>query len=115
MSRSVWPGYAIGAGVVLAISLGIALVVYGTGLMPFIPIYLLVWIFGPLGAYTLAYGLMGRGERFYYSLWGIAMLFIALLAPAVVLGWPLLALLGILILLVVLLFAAIRLTGWRGR
>ena len=115
MSRSVWPGYAVGAGVVLAISLGVALVVYGIGLMPFIPIYLLVWIFGPLGAYTLAYGLVGRGERFYYSLWGIAMLFIAILAPATMLGWPLLALLGILILLVVLLSIAIRLTRWRGR
>ena len=100
---------------VLAISLGIALVVYGTGLMAFRPIHLLAWIFGPLGAYTLAYGLIGRGERLYYSLWGIAMLFIALLAPATMLGWPLLALLGILILLVVLLFIAIRLTGWRGR
>ena len=106
MSRLAWPGYAVGSGILIA---------YGLGLLAFKLIHVLVWLFGPWGFYTLIYGLAKRGERAYYVLWGIIMIFLALLAPAHQLKWPLLPIIGILILLVAMLAAVAYLAGRRGR
>ncbi|RLI11098.1 hypothetical protein DRO33_04670 [Candidatus Bathyarchaeota archaeon] len=114
MSKLVWPSYAVGAGAVLAVSLGAALVAYGLGLLTFKAIHLLAWFFGPLGIYTLAYGLVKAGEKVYYIFWGLIMIFLALLTPAHLLGWPLLPFAGILILLIASLAVIAYLAGRRS-
>jgi len=65
--------YGVGALAALALSIGLAAVVYGGGLISFDPYNLPAWFFGPLGAYTLVYAFLGSGDTFYYLVWGSVM------------------------------------------
>lgn len=97
--------YGVGALAVLASSTGLALMIYGSGLLEFDIINVPSWIFGPFGAYTLIYGIVSRRDPFYYSLWGVLMLAVALafalhavVNPAIVAGVALIviAILGLM-------------------
>lgn len=70
--------YGVGGLVVLASSIGLALIIYGGGILKLDVLNIPSWIFGPFGAYTLIYGVISRKESFYYLLWGMVMLAIAL-------------------------------------
>lgn len=72
--------YGVGAIAVLAISIGVAAIVYGLGLLA-LDIYTLpAWIFGPLGVYTVIYSLMAGSESTYYLVWGTVMVAVALVS-----------------------------------
>jgi hypothetical protein len=70
--------FGVGAIAVLAISLAVALVIYGLGLVSFNIMNLLGWIFGPLGVYTVAYAFMTKAQSTYYLVWGTIMVAIAI-------------------------------------
>jgi hypothetical protein len=70
--------YSIGAIAVLAISLALALIMYGLALIPYDFFNLLAWIFGPWGVYTVAFSLMARRESTYYLVWGAIMVAVAI-------------------------------------
>lgn len=84
--------YGVGALSVIVASLGTAAIVYSIVLR--FDIYSLsTWIFGPLGAYTLAYSVITRRNSLYYLVWGSIMVVIALaselcavVSPFVMLG-----------------------------
>lgn len=109
-----WPSYGVGALAAVGISLGVALIVYSLGLLPFDWIHLVAWFFGPLGAWTLAYAFVRRQELVYYAFWGIIMLAVALAVPLWLLGVPLPALAGTVILIIVVLGLAAYLSGRGG-
>lgn len=76
--------YGVGAFIILAISIGLAIIIYAGGIQPFnfsdIPSWLLgplgicTFIFGPLGAYTVIYSAVARQESTYYLVWGTIIL-----------------------------------------
>jgi len=80
--------YGVGALVILAISIGLAIIVYAGGIQPFnlpdIPSWLLgplgicTFIFGPLGAYTLIYSIVAGKESTYYLVWGTILVALAI-------------------------------------
>jgi hypothetical protein len=70
--------YSIGAIAVLAISLALALIMYGLALIPYDFFNLLAWIFGPWGVYTVAYSMMAGRESTYYLIWGAIMVAVAI-------------------------------------
>jgi hypothetical protein len=82
--------YGVGALVILAISIGLAIIVYAGGIQPFtlsdIPSWLLgplgicTFIFGPLGIYTVIYSAVARKESTYYLVWGTIILAIAVVS-----------------------------------
>jgi len=85
--------YGAGALVVLVVSIGVAAIVYSLPILPFNIFNLPVWIFGPLGIYTLAYAIIARKDSTYYSVWGSIMFAVALVSafynvvnPFVILG-----------------------------
>lgn len=85
--------YGAGALVVLASSIGLALIIYGSGILEFDALSIPSWIFGPLGAYTLIYGIASRRSSLYYSIWGMLMLAVSLtfalyavVNPAIIVG-----------------------------
>ena len=85
--------YGAGALVVLVVSIGVAAIVYSLPILPFNIFNLPVWIFGPLGIYTLAYAIIARKDSTYYLVWGSIMFAIALvsalytvISPFVILG-----------------------------
>ncbi|HVO85639.1 MAG TPA: hypothetical protein VMT06_00785 [Candidatus Eisenbacteria bacterium] len=71
--------YGAGAIAVLAISLGVALIIYGLGLVAFDFLNLLGWIFGPLGVYTVVYSFMTKSQSTYYLVWGTIMVAVAII------------------------------------
>lgn len=90
--------YGVGALAILALSIGLALIIYGCGILEFDILNVPSWIFGPFGVYTLIYGITSRRESLYYSLWGMLMLAIALvfalytiINPAIIIGATLIA------------------------
>ncbi|MEM2080838.1 MAG: hypothetical protein QXP44_01030 [Candidatus Bathyarchaeia archaeon] len=72
--------YGVGALVVLVASLGLAAVVYGLPLLEFNWLNLPAWIFGPVGAYTLAYAVIAGKDATYYLVWGSIMFAVALIS-----------------------------------
>ena len=72
--------YGAGALVVLVVSIGVAAIVYSLPILPFNIFNLPVWIFGPLGIYTLAYAIIARKDSTYYSVWGSIMFAVALVS-----------------------------------
>ena len=90
--------YNIGASICLLISVGSAAIAYGGGFIPFVPLNLPAWIFGPLGVYTIIFAFT-CAERYSYLSWGSILLSIAVAStvfnvinPFVVLGILLIAL-----------------------
>src|SRR5512136_1222876 len=69
--------YSVGASAVVAISIGLAAIIYGLNLASFNLYVLPAWILGPLGAYTAIYSLAAGRESTYYLVWGIVMLAMA--------------------------------------
>jgi hypothetical protein len=72
--------YGVGALAILAVSVGVAAVVYGLGLLPFDLYILPAWILGPLGVYTAVYSLAAGSESTYYVVWGTVMVALALIS-----------------------------------
>jgi len=72
--------YGIGATAVVAISVGLAAIIYGLSLLAFDLYVLPAWILGPLGVYTAIYSLAAGRESTYYLVWGIVMLAVAFIA-----------------------------------
>jgi hypothetical protein len=68
--------YGVGALAILAVSIGLAAILYSTGTIPFDLYYVPAWIFGPLGAYTVAYATISKDPT-YYLVWGTVMLAVA--------------------------------------
>jgi len=99
--------YGVGALATLASSIGIALIVYGGGFVEFDVVNALSWIFGPLGTYTLVYGVLSHKDSVFYSIWGVIMLGVAVSSAFYRLINPLVVL-GILVIIVVILGLVIR-------
>jgi len=72
--------YGIGASAVVAISIGLAAIVYGLSWISFNLYVLPAWILGPLGVYTAVYSLAAGKESAYYLVWGTVMLVMAALS-----------------------------------
>jgi len=72
--------YGVGATAIAAISVGLAAIVYGLGLMSFDLFVLPAWILGPLGVYTAVYSLAAGKESTYFLVWGIVMLAVAFIS-----------------------------------
>jgi len=82
--------YGVGALVILAISIGLAIIIYAGGIQPFnfsdIPSWLLgplgfcTFIFGPLGVYTVVYSIVAGKESTYYLVWGTIILAVAVIS-----------------------------------
>jgi hypothetical protein len=70
--------YGAGALVVLVISVGVAAIVYSV-ILPFDPLNIPAWIFGPLGLYTIAYASIGGKGTTYFVVWGTVMVAVALI------------------------------------
>ena len=99
--------YGVGALAILASSIGIALIVYGAGLIELDILNIPSWIFGPFGAYTLIYGMLSQKDPLYYSVWGTVMLGIAFTSAFYKLINPVI-ILGVLIIIIVILGLIIR-------
>jgi len=99
--------YGVGALAILASSIGTALIVYGGGFIEFDIVNTLSWIFGPLGAYTLVYGVLSEKDSVFYSIWGVIMLGVAVSSAFYKLINPLVVL-GILVIIVVMLGLVIK-------
>jgi len=72
--------YGVGALAVIAMSVGLAAIVYGLGMLPFDLYILPAWVLGPLGVYTAIYSLAAGGESTYYLVWGIVMVTVAFIS-----------------------------------
>lgn len=70
--------YGAGALIVLVFSVGVAAVVYSL-VLPVDFLNIPAWIFGPLGIYTLSYSLVAGKNSTYFSVWGTAMIAVALI------------------------------------
>ena len=68
--------YNTGILATLLISVGIAAIAYGGGLIPFVPLNILAWLLGPSGIYTILFAFTSE-EAFLYLGWGSIMLTIA--------------------------------------
>jgi hypothetical protein len=72
--------YNVGALVVLVISIGLAAILYGGGIISFNllgPLGVCTFIFGPIGVYTIIYSFIARKELTYYLVWGTIMFAVA--------------------------------------
>jgi hypothetical protein len=68
--------YNTGMVATLLISVGVAAIAYGGGVIPFVPLNILAWLLGPIGVYTILYAFRS-GDVFFYLGWGSIMLTIA--------------------------------------
>ncbi|MEM2739924.1 MAG: hypothetical protein QXQ29_03900 [Candidatus Bathyarchaeia archaeon] len=109
-ARSTRLEYTAGALVILLSSIGVASTVYSIGVLSFDMLDLVFWILGPLGVYTVFYGLWFRRDRLFHLCWGLVMLAIALSSIL----YPSVHPLTILGLLLVVL-AIIGFSAYRGR
>ncbi|MEM3398403.1 MAG: hypothetical protein QW724_05415 [Nitrososphaerota archaeon] len=100
-------GYGAGALAVLALSIGLVLIVYGGGLVQIDILNIPAWILGPLGIYTLIYGVLSKKDTLFYSIWGIIMLGITSTSALYNFVNPLI-ILGILIIIVVVFVFIMR-------
>ena len=72
--------YGVGATAVVAISVGLAAIIYGLGLLHFDLYVLPAWILGPLGVYTAIYSLAAGRESTYYLVWGTVLIAVAFIS-----------------------------------
>ena len=72
--------YGIGATAVVAISVGLAAIIYGLSLLAFDLYVLPAWILGPWGVYTAVYSLAAGAQSSYYLIWGIVMITVAFIS-----------------------------------
>lgn len=72
--------YGVGATAVVAISVGLAAIIYGLSLLPFDLYVLPAWILGPLGVYTAIYSLMAGSESTYYLVWGTVLIAVSFIS-----------------------------------
>ena len=68
--------YNTGMVATLLISVGIAAIAYGGGVITFVPLNILAWLLGPIGIYTTLYAFRSE-DVFLYLGWGAVMLTIA--------------------------------------
>ena len=69
--------YNVGALVILVISIGLAVVVYGMNMIPLDIFNIPAWLLGPLGVYTIIFSFIAGKESTYYLVWGIVMFTVA--------------------------------------
>lgn len=100
--------YGVGGLAVLTLSIGLALIIHGAGVIKFDISYIPSWIFGPFGAYTLIYGIVHRKDPLYYLIWGTLMLAIALTSILHAIINPLIIIGATLIMIVLLVSIARR-------
>jgi hypothetical protein len=91
--------YGVGTLAIIAISIGVAAIVYSLGILPFNAYNLVAWFIGPWGVYTVIYSFAVSGDTTYYLVWGTVMVALGIISgfynfiPAVlVLGVLLIAL-----------------------
>ncbi len=103
--------YGVGSLVVLAVSIGVAAIVYSIPFISFNLLNLPAWIFGPFGLYTIIYAFATGKDATYHLVWGTILFAVALgsalytvINPIVVFG----------ILIIVLAIIGL-LAYWRGR
>jgi len=72
--------YGIGAMAIVAISIGLAAIIYGMGWLAFNLYVLPAWILGPWGVYTAIYSLAAGSQSSYYLVWGVVMITLAFLS-----------------------------------
>ncbi|MEM0456424.1 MAG: hypothetical protein QXP86_04635 [Nitrososphaerota archaeon] len=70
--------YGVGALVTTLISVGVVIILYGTGFLVFNLLSLMACILAPLGTYTIVYALIKRKDILYYISWGLIILTIGL-------------------------------------
>jgi hypothetical protein len=104
-------GYGVGSLAILVASIGVAVVVYSTSLIPFNLPNILAWVFGPWGAYTIVYAFATSRDFTYYLTWGTIMFVIALASALYAVISPL-VMAGILLIILAIIGVA---TYWRGR
>ncbi len=95
--------YNVGAAITLALSIGVAAIVFGGGFFPFNPFTFIAWLSGPFGVYTLIYAMVSKeANRYFWSLIYLAIaassLFYDVVSPVVV-GGALLVALAVLAIL----------------
>ena len=95
----------------IAVSIAIAFIIYGLGLIPLNLWHIPAWLFGPLGVYTVIYALIKSRDPTYHLVWGVITLSIAVASATYNVLNPI-VILGSLILVIVI----IGLLGyWRGK
>lgn len=101
--------YGVGSLMVLVLSVGLFLIVYGGNFLAFDILNLPAWILGPVGIYTLVFSLVRSKESSYYLVWGtiltgvsFASAFYKIVTPYVVFG------ILIIIIAIIGLFAYVR-------
>jgi hypothetical protein len=72
--------YGVGALAIIAVSIGVAAIVYSLGLLAFNAYNLLAWFIGPWGVYTVVYSLAASVEATYYLVWGTVMVAISIIS-----------------------------------
>jgi hypothetical protein len=114
MSDKVKPkkfSYGAGAFAVLIISLGVAILFYGGGLLTFEPLGLVAWLLSPLGAYTIIYAFKAGKDAFYYMSWGL-IIFAAGIASALYKMVNVIIILGVLLIVLAVMGLAVY---WRKK
>lgn len=104
--------YGVGATAVVAISIGLAAIIYGMGLLKFDLYVLPAWILGPLGVYTAVYSLAASRESTYYLVWGIVMLALASISALYSVTYVL-PILGVLIIVLAVIGVIAHMRGKR--
>ena len=89
--------YNVGAVITLALSIGVAAIMFGGGFLLFNPITFIAWLSGPFGVYTLFYAMVSKeANRYFWSLIYLAIaaasLFYDVVSPIVVGGVLIIAL-----------------------
>jgi hypothetical protein len=72
--------YGVGTLAIIAISIGLAAIVYSLSLLTFNAYNLVAWIIGPWGVYTVVYSFAASGETTYYLVWGTVMVAIGIIS-----------------------------------
>lgn len=103
--------YEVGAMTVVAVSIGLAAIIYGLGMVSFNLYVLPAWILGPWGVYTAVYSLAAGAQSGYYLVWGIVMITVAFLSAFYNVAYVL----PVLGVLVIVLAVVGILTHMRGR
>jgi hypothetical protein len=103
--------YGVGSLVVLAVSIGVAAIVYSTPLIPFNLLNIPAWICGPFGIYTIIYAFAASKDATYNLAWGTILFAIALVS-ALYTVINAIVVFGILIIVLAIIGL---LAYWRGR
>jgi hypothetical protein len=102
--------YNVGAMAVVAISIGLAAIIYGMGWLSFNLYVLPAWILGPWGVYTAVYSLAAGAQSSYYLVWGIVMITIAFISAFYNVA-NVLPVLGVLVIILAVIGIIVHLRG----